>query len=236
MRNANLWGTAAVVFALAACGGDPLDPGAGNDPGTGSLTLFVDADVEASPITTNAGRADAFQTSFAVRVRKNDLPVTVGTVTMASNGGPVTLVYDAQEDRWRGNQAGYFEVYELSVASGDDFVDGVRVDGPAFHTFGAPLPGAVVDATMPLVVTWQREEAAEVASFDTEQIDQLDIADTGSYTVPVGGLKSKPDGTEQERLRLDRSARVIPAGAVGDSSVRVRIRNEIDLLVAPTGV
>ncbi len=235
MRTSNLLAVSVAVCALAACGGD-LDPGAGSDPGTGSLTLFVEADIEASPIITNAGRSDGFQTSFDVRIRKNDVAVTTGTVTVTSNGGAVALVYDAGDDRWRGTQATYREVYELSVSSGDDFIDGVRIDGPALHRFTAPLAGAAVDALVPLVVSWERDEAADVARFDTEEINELEIADTGTYTVPVGGLKSKPDETSQERVRLDRSARVVPAGAIAGSSARVEVRNEIELLVAATGL
>lgn len=224
-----------LAIPLAACGGD-LDPGSGNDPGSGTSTLFVDGDIEASPLVTNASRSPDFQTRFDVAVRKNDAPVATGTVTVSSNGGTVTLVFDAAENRWTGSQAGYHEVYELNVSSNDDAVDGVRVDGPALHHFTAPLPGAVVSATTPLEVSWQRDETAAVASFDTEEISELEIADTGSYTVPVGGLKSNGGETTEERLRLDRSARVTPAGAVAGSSMRVQIRNQIDVLVAPTGL
>jgi hypothetical protein len=224
-----------LAFTVVACGGD-LDPGSGNDPGSGTRTLYVDGDIEATPLITNASRAADFQTRFDVAVRKNSIAVTTGTVTVSSNGGTVALTFDAGEDRWRGTQAGYHEVYELNVVSGDDSVDGVRVDGPALHYFTAPLPGAGVDATLPLTVRWQRDEAASVASFETDQIGELEIADTGSYSVPVGGLKSDRDQATDERLRLDRSARVTPAGAIADSSLRVEIRNQIDILVAPTAL
>jgi hypothetical protein len=224
-----------VACSLAACGGD-LDPGSGNDPGSGSQTLFVNGDVEATPSVTNASHPSDFSTHFSVAVRKNDVAVTTGDVSITSNAGTVALTFDTAENRWTGQQAGYEEVYELSVASGDDTVSGVRVDGPALHHFTAPLPGATVDATMPLEVRWARDESAASASFDTEEINALEIADTGSYTIPVGGLKSNGGEVTQERLRLDRSARVIPAGAVGDSSLRVEIRNEIEILVQPTGL
>jgi hypothetical protein len=234
MRTQSLRATL-VACSLAACGGD-LDPGAGSDPGTGSQTLFVNGDVEASPTVTNASRASDFSTHFSVAVRKNDVAVTTGDVTITSNAGTVALAFDSAENRWLGQQAGYEEVYELSVSSGDDTVTGVRVDGPALHHFTAPLPGATVDATMPLDVRWSRDESADIASFDTEEINALDIADTGLYSVPVGGLKSNGGEVSQERLRLDRSARITPAGAVGDSSLRVEIRNEIEILVQPTGL
>lgn len=225
--------SAAMMCALAAaCGGSELDPGAGNDPGTGTSTLRIDADLHASPIVSNAASPQSFTTELSVDVRKGDLAVTTGTVTVTSNGGTVALVYGG-DNRWHGAQAGYHEVYVLDVDSGDDHVNGVRIDGPSVHAFTSPSPGALVDPHVALELTWDRDDAAQTAYLDTEQIDTIEIADTGRYTIPIGALKTKDTETEQEQIRLDRASVVIPAGAVGDSSVRVRVRNEIDLLVMP---
>lgn len=224
-----------LVLAAVGCGGNSLDPGSGDDPGGGTRTLFVDADVQASPQVTNAAAAGDFETHFEVRIEKDAAPVTTGTVTVVSNGGEVALTYQSSENRWRGVQAGYHEVYELTVRSGEDAVDAVRLDGPALHYFTAPTPGATVDATMPLPVRWARDEAAAGATFDTEEVDDIAIADSGSFEVPVGGLKSDEGQTTQERLRLDRFARIAPAGAVAGSELRVEVRNEIEVLVAATG-
>lgn len=220
---------------LAACGGDALAPGAGDDPGTGSLTLAVDADVDARPTIANARDEQGFTTEFHVRVRKNDVDVTTGTVTVRSRGGDVALTYGA-DNRWHGAQVGYWEVYELAVESGTDFVDGVRVDGPALHYFSAPLPGATVDSLMPLTITWKRGEGADSAMLDTDKIDELAIPDTGTFALPAGSLKSKPDAVEQERIRIERAATVIPSGAVAGSQMRVSIRNEVEVLVQATGL
>jgi hypothetical protein len=221
---------------LAACGGNALDPGSGHDPGTGTRTLFVDADVQASPQITNAATPSGFETHIEVRIEKAGAAVTTGTVTVSSNGGDVALAFNSTENRWSGRQAGYYEVYELNVQSGDDAVESVRVDGPALHYFTSPVAGATVDALMPLAVRWSREEAAETATFDTEEMDDLQIADTGSFEVPIGGLKSNGGEPTQERLRLDRHSRVSPAGAIAGSELRVEVRNEIDLIVQPTGL
>lgn len=220
----------------AACGGNDLAPGAGDDPGSGTHTLFVDADVQATPRLTNASSAADFQSHFEVSVAKDGLAVTSGTVTVVSEASEVALVYDAGNNRWTGRQDGYHEVYELTVRSGDDAVDAVRLDGPSPHHFTEPQPGATVDALMPLVVRWARDEAAAAADFETEEMDSISIADTGSFEVPVGGLKSNGGETEQERLRLDRFARISPAGAVAGSELRVEVRNEIEILVQPTGL
>ena len=220
---------------MACGGGGVLDPGAGDDPGTGSLTLQVDADVNARPIVANAQSEESFTTEFHVRVQKGAADVTTGTVTVRSRGGDVALIYGA-DNRWHGAQAGYWEVYELAVESGADFVDGVRVDGPALHYFSAPLPGATLDSLVAQAITWKRGEAADQTTLDTDKIDELAIPDTGTFSLPAGSLKNKADGVEQERIRIDRFSTVIPTGAVAGSQMRVEVRNEIEVLVQATGL
>ncbi|MBK9030710.1 MAG: hypothetical protein IPL61_05120 [Myxococcales bacterium] len=232
----------AILFALflgaplVACGGGALSPGVGDDPGTGSVTLLVDAEVNARPILTNARDGQDFTTEFHVQIEKAGTTVTTGSVIVRSSEGEVALVYGGDSNRWNGAQVGYWEVYELDVTSGSDFVEGVRVDGPALHSFTAPQAGATVDALVPLQVDWKRGEAADAASIETEQIDSLSIADTGSFMLPAGSLKSTSSQVEQERIRVERSQRVTPTGAVGGSQMRVEIRNEIEILVQATGL
>ncbi|MEZ4400208.1 MAG: hypothetical protein R3B06_09325 [Kofleriaceae bacterium] len=221
---------------LACGGGGALSPGAGDDPGTGTSTLGVDAEVTARPIATNARAAEDFVTEFQVRVTKNGNQVTSGTVTVTSAVGEVALTYNDGNNRWSGTQASYSEVYELSVVAGADTVDAVRVDGPALHTFSAPLPGATLDSLVANEIRWDRGEAADVATIDTDRIDQLTIADTGTFSLPAGSLKDNSQNAEQDRIRLERTQRVTPAGAVAGSVMRVSVRNEIEVLVQPTGL
>lgn len=225
--------TSSLLVAACSSSGD-LDPGAGNDVGEGSLTLRVDADVQARPLIPNASKAADFTTSFSIRLDVGDVRVTTGVVTVESADGLVALTYDSESNRWTGAQNGYAEVYRLSATSGADTVDSVRVDGPALHWFTAPAPGATVDTRAPVTVTWSRGEEAETALLDTDQLDTLAIADSGSYMIVAGGFKSKREEVEQERIRLDRSTRVTPAGAVVGSEMRVTVRNEISVVVAPT--
>src|SRR5262249_2138828 len=117
------------LLAAACGGGSHLDPGAGDSPGTGSNTLTVEGAISAEPHMPTARGATDFDTHFEVQIEKNQVPVTTGTVTVTSSGGAVTLTY-RDNGHWSGDQPGYFEVYELSVVSGTDKVEGVRVDGP----------------------------------------------------------------------------------------------------------
>src|SRR5688572_1260258 len=85
----------ASILTLAACGGDPLDPGAGNALGEGTNTLFVDGRAHAEPRFDNAKTETDFTTEFSIRIALNDQAVTTGTVTVASRFGKTPLVWQA---------------------------------------------------------------------------------------------------------------------------------------------
>lgn len=220
-----------LTLFLVACGG-----GASNDPGSGTSTLHVDADVSASADLGNASNATDFTTDFSVRVTLNGQDVQTGTVTITSDAGSVDLAWTGNGNRWEGRQADYLQAYTLDVTSGSDYVTGVTLVGPDIHVFTSPDGTAAVDGTMPLPVSWSRADQADTATIETEQMDRLQIPDTGAFEIPVGGLKNSPDQTENERIRVERTSRIVPAGAVAGSEVRVSIQNELPLVVAATGL
>jgi len=219
-----------LLFALAACGGDETDSGVGSD------TLLVDADVIAFPEVSNAQDGIDFTTELRVRCLLNGTEVRTGTVMIYSDGGTVPLFWDSDINRWSGAQAGYYGVYTLDVDSGDHYVHGVTGEGPDIHVFTAPAAGETVDSTVPLTVTWDRAYEASSATIETRETDPIAIADTGIYDLPAGTLRSQSDQTDEDELRLRRSARIVPSGAVGGSELRVSIENRIQVFVAPTGI
>lgn len=223
------------VLVVAACGGSDLDPGSGDDPGQGTSTLAVEATVSANARIDNARNAGEFDTEMTVRITKSGVDVTTGTVTMTSATGTVTLLYDTTNDRnrWRANAAGYDEVYVLDVESGEDNLVGVRVDGPDIHSFTSPAPRAQVDASMPLAVTWSRDDQADSASIRADEIDDISMPDAGSYMLAVGSLKSKREETEENELRIRRTNRVTPAGAAGGSVMSITVDNRMTVVAAP---
>lgn len=233
MRLASFLLLSTTSLLFTACGSDgDLSPGAGDDVGEGSTTLFVDADVVAAPVVPNAKDPGDFLTTFRVRLERGGVPLTTGLVSVESSQGVVMLTYSGEGNRWVGSQNGYTEVYRLAAKAETDYVDGVKVDGPSVHAFTAPLPGATVDTQAPVMVTWSKSGTAETARIDTDKLDELVIPDSGSYSVPIGGFKSKREEVEQERIRLDRSQRITPLGAVAGSELRVTVRNEISVVVA----
>jgi hypothetical protein len=118
----------------------------------------------------------------------------------------------------------------LDVDVGDEFVRGVRIDGPDIHTFPTPTLGAAVDATLPLALSWRREDTAAVVTLDTDELDDIALTDTGSYELAAGALKSERDKALTNELRLRREIFVAPAGAVGESSWTVAIENRITVV------
>lgn len=223
------------VLVAAACGGSDLEPGAGDDVGDGTQTLLVEGSVRAEPRVTNARAYTDFDVEMSLRVTKAGAQVTTGTVTMTSSSATIDLVYDPQRDngRWVGSAPVYDEVYVLDVVSGDDNVIGVRVDGPDPHFFGAPMAGATVDSTMPLELRWSREDGADSAIVRTKNVDDVAIADSGSYMLSPGALEAKKDTAQENEIRLRRVDRITPAGGAVGSQFEVSLQNRITVVAQP---
>jgi hypothetical protein len=216
---------------LAACGGGPV-----SDPGTGTGTLFVDADMNASSDTPNATQSSQFATDFHVRVQLNGADVTTGTVTVSDDSGSTSLVYDGTNgNRWHGTQNGYTGQYTLDIESGTNKVEGVVLTGPDVHVFTAPTGTAAVDATKPLEVDWTRGVQADEATIQTNKLDRVPIPDSGTFMIPVGGVDSDATATKDDDIVIVRTSTIAPAGAIGGSQVRVSVENHLPIVVAPTG-
>jgi hypothetical protein len=226
-----------LLFALVACGGtgSEFDPGAGNDPGTGTSTLTITGSARAEARVSNALDPSQFSTDLSVRVELNGIAVSTGTVTVRSSSGMIALVFNPNNGnggRWEGSAAGYDEVYLFDVESGADNVKGVRVDGPDIHTFTKPTAGATLDSTIENPVEWDRSDKADSATIRTEVIDSLAIPDTGKYALAAGGLKAEKDKVKENSIRITRTNRVTPSGAAGGSEVSVSVDNSIQVLAA----
>ena len=226
----------ASFLLLGACGGSPLDPGAGDSAGTGTSTLLVNGNASAHANIANAKLASDFMTDVNVRVSLNNVPVTTGTVTINSHSmkTPLALTYSNQNNgEWQASIAGYDEVYELSVVSGPDKVQGVIVDGPDIHEFTAPMAGASLDSTMANMMTWQRAIVADQASFRVGDLDRISIQDTGSFSIPPGSLKAEKDQSHPNTIQLTRTNQIVPKGAVAGSMFSVSVENELDVIALP---
>jgi hypothetical protein len=83
---------------------------------------------------------------------------------------------------------------------------------------------------MPIDVKWDRGDTADVCTIDVGNVDHLTIPDNGKYTLPANSLKANKDSTHDNTIEIQRSNHVTPAGATGDSTFTVSIRNNIDVL------
>jgi hypothetical protein len=219
---------ACIVLGSAAC------HGGASSPGQGSSTLTVAASVRAENTIVNASTGSAFMTQFSVHVSKAGAPLTGAMVDIQGDAGKVMLTENQQNQgggRYDGQQAGYSRTYTLGVHLGADFLENVTVTGPDLHSFSAPLLGAQAMSGQPLELKWAAS-GATTATLSTGQLDHVAIPDTGSYTVPPGGLdKVDPGKTKDTQVQITRSESLVPNGAVGDSSFNVAISNDITFLI-----
>ena len=233
----------ASLVLLAACGThSPLDPGAGDNPGTGTGTLLVTGSATAQGRITNATQPGDFTTGFSVHVQLAMAPVTTGTVTITSLHTMLTLTFNpnggGNGGRWEGSANGYDEVYQLDVVSGADKVEAVRVDGPDIHSFTAPIAGASLDSTMPVTVTWARIQTADEARFQSDNGgggggNAITIPDTGTYSMAPGSMRTDKTAARTNTLQLTRTNRLTPTGAAVGSELAVSVVNDIDVVALP---
>ena len=230
------------LFAFAACStNNPLDPGAGNNVGSGTGTLLVTGSALATPNITDGQNAADFTTDFTVHVSignrcpsrrapSHDPPVRQRPADLQL--GPI-----ANLGEWQGSANGYDEVYELDVSSGTDGISGVIVDGPDIHVITGPTAGATIDSTMAFDTTWSRHAGAEEARIAFTNGggggDGIVIPDTGTYSVTAGSLKTDKQQPQPNTIRLTRTNNVIPAGAVVGSMLTVGVVNQLDVVAAP---
>lgn len=215
--------SAAILFA--ACGDSLTDPAIErNDPGSGTGTLDIRADVDAFD------EAGGFVTEFSVRVRDGlGDPVTGATVTITNTGfGEVTLLdpqgsgdYEAVRNAFHDGD------FTLSVVSGTDVVAGVVLGGPGMHTISEPTVSSPVAAGQPLTVRWDVPSRARSAEVETKDYGPVLLPDTGAVIIPGASNPARVD----QRIRVFRFNEVDIAGGLFGSRMRVEVRQSVDPLI-----
>ncbi|GAC1649971.1 MAG: hypothetical protein NVS4B3_07920 [Gemmatimonadaceae bacterium] len=224
MRKA-LIGLAGVAL-VAACGGNSgTGPAASrNNPGTGSATLLVTADIDAVNVP------GGFRTDYLVSLRdKLGATVSGATVTISNSTiGTLTLPEVAGTPGDYFNTQGTFPGgdFRLAVTRGTDNVQGVVLGGPSVHTMLAPQNGAVVPALQPLAVSWTVGSAAKAAILDTRNFGPISLPDNGSYT--IAGANNPANANQ--RVRVKRYNEVDIAGGQPGSRLRVIVENTVEPL------
>ncbi len=216
----------AAALLLASCG-DGTGPAADrNSGGTGSGTLSVAADVDATDV------AGGLITDFVVEVRDAlDDPVTGAAVTISNPTlGVVTLL--------EAGNAGDYEATRNSFPSGDftlnvvalngtDRVEGVVLGGPGVHTITAPLANSTVLSSEALTITWTAPSQAVSAEIETLDFGPALVPDNGTYVVSIAN--NVANGAQ--RIRVFRFNQVAIAGGLIGSRMEVEVRQTVEPVI-----
>ncbi len=217
-------GLSAVVL-IAASGDGLADPAIDrNNPGTGTGTLDIRADVDAFD------EAGGFVTEFSVQVRDGmGKPVTGATVTISNAGfGEVTLLDPSALGNYVARRSAFHEGdFTLRIVSGSNGVEGVVLGGPGIHMITEPAADSKVDAGQPLTVRWDVPSQARSAEVESRDFGPFLLPDTGAVIIPGW---SNPAG-ENQRIRVFRFNEVDIAGGLFGSRMRVEVRQSVNPLI-----
>ncbi|HEX9705216.1 MAG TPA: hypothetical protein VGA20_08225 [Gemmatimonadales bacterium] len=211
----------AILISIAACGDGTGPATSRNNPGTGTSTLQVSADIDAND---DAAAVGGFVTVYDVSVR-NGLgdPVSAATVTISNPSlGTLTLPETAPASgdyliTGNGFPSGDFT---LSVVRGTDNVRDVVLGGPGVQNISAPLATSTAMAGQPLPVRWSVPSRAQAAEVETRDFGPITLPDTGAYNVPGASNPVRAD----QRVRVFRYNEVSMAGGLPGSRLRVKVR------------
>ena len=216
---------AASLVALA-CGDSGGPAVARNDPGTGTRTMKVTADIDGNDVP------GGFITDFEVSLRDvQGNPISGATVTVRNSTlGTVALLEDGIGTGDYVATVNTFAPgdYELEVVKDtDNNVQGVVIGGMAVHEIMTPSVNDTVLADADLVITWTRPSEAAAADVETQDFAVDGIPDSGSYTIQGADNPARPD----QRIRVFRFNQVDIAGGLFGSRIKLEIRNSVEPVV-----
>src|SRR3990172_3554509 len=215
----------ATLTLFAACGDGTGPATSRNNPGTGSSTLQVSADIDANDDPTIIG---GFSTDYSVSVRDGlGNPVSGATVNINNPSlGTLTLPETSPgsgDYLLIGNTfpAGDFR---LDVVKGTDNIRGAILGGPGVHNITTPLNNATVPANQQLTVRWTVPSRAKSAEVETRDFGPVTLPDTGAYEIAGTSNPARPD----QRIRVFRFNEVDIAGGLVGSRLRVTVRKTVE--------
>ena len=219
------------ALALAAACGDGTGPATSrNNPGTGSSTLKVTADIDANDDATIIG---GFSTDYFVSLQNGaGSPVSGATVTISNGsfaGGKITLPETGPgsgDYLLTGNTFPSGD-FRLDVVKATDNVSGVVVGGPGVHNIITPVTNDTVAVNQPLLVRWTVPSQARSAELETRDFGPITLPDSGAYRIAGVDNPARPD----QRIRVFRFNETDMAGGLIGSRFRVTIRKTVEPVV-----
>jgi hypothetical protein len=216
------------VLLMIACSSSTGPAASRNNPGTGTSTLKVTADIEADDDPTVIG---GFTTNYQVSLRNSlGAPVSNATVTVTNPAlGTITLIestpgasgdYIKQGSTFPGGD------FQLDVVRASDNVRGVVLGGPSPQSVTAPVANATVPANQPLTVRWTVPSRAS-AQVETKDYGPISVPDTGAHVIPA--VNNPPNASQ--RIRVFRFNEVAIAGGLTGSRMRVIVRKTVEPVI-----
>lgn len=218
------------ISVAAACGNGTGPATSRNNPGTGSSTLKVIADIDANDDATVIG---GFSTDYAVTLQSGGgAPVSGATVTISNPGLPGGKVTLPESPAGSGDYlitgntfpSGDFR---LDVVQGANNVHDVVLGGPGVHNITVPAKNDTVPVFQPLLVRWTVPSRAKSAEVETKDFGPATLPDTGAYQIPGASNQARPD----QRIRVFRFNEVDVAGGLIGSRMRVTVRKTLEPIV-----
>jgi len=213
--------------------GDSSSGTPSNSPGTGSMTLDVQAYVDADNFNQNGDNNPVnFQTHLWVRVEKNGQPVSGATVKIATSLGTFTLAENqGNPGDYDYTYAGYSMFHTLSAVKGADNVQGAQLVGPDIHKITAPLQNGTIGLNQTFTTTWQRTSVAQDIEIRTRDCwswmnGMPVIADSGSYLLP--GNLCFNQTRDNQYVRIARSNAMNIGGGVAGSVFHASVTNTVE--------
>ncbi|MFN2564244.1 MAG: hypothetical protein ABR499_04445 [Gemmatimonadaceae bacterium] len=212
---------AATLIVTSACGDSTGPAVARNEPGTGSSTLRVVADIDAS------GSAGSMSTDYLVTVRDaagarvSGASVTiqnafVGTLTLSETGVGSGDYFASRLDFPGGD-------FRLDVIRGSDNVRSVVLGGPGVHAIVSPTTGSTATAGQPMTVRWNVPSRARMAEVENSDFGPFTVPDTGAFTIGGAFNPARPD----QEITVSRYNEVDIAGGILGSRMRVTVESRV---------
>ncbi len=222
-----VWLALAALIGPLGCGNSTGPAASRNNPGTGTNSLKVTADIDANDDPAAVG---GFTTDYLVTVRDGaSNKVSGALVRVATSAGTFTLPETGagSGDYFISGSGFPGGDFTLNVVRGSDTVRNVVLGGPGVHTITAPAKNDTVPANQPLTVRWTVPSRATQAEIETKNFGPRAVPDTGAYVIPGA---SNPAEAAQ-RIRVSRFNEVTIAGGLIGSRMRVQVRNTVEPVI-----